>query len=90
MTLGYQNTTGSATIFAFWDVLQARHAPLYPGEGDRIVNILAEIEHYQYNIDDLDDLYNSAEALTRIISRILDDEHSILTQQVKDENDLAG
>lgn len=82
LTLGYQNTTGSATILAFWDVLRTREIPLYPGEGDRIVSILAEIEHYQYNIDDLDDLYNSAEALTRIMSRILDDEHSILTQQV--------
>nr|XP_031835747.1 uncharacterized protein LOC116428347 isoform X1 [Nomia melanderi]XP_031835748.1 uncharacterized protein LOC116428347 isoform X1 [Nomia melanderi]XP_031835749.1 uncharacterized protein LOC116428347 isoform X1 [Nomia melanderi] len=80
LTLGYQNTSGSETIFSFWEVLRSRGLPLYPGEGDRILSILAEIERYQHNVDPLD-LHASTEALIRIISRILDDENSILSQQ---------
>ncbi|RLU21866.1 hypothetical protein DMN91_006243 [Ooceraea biroi] len=80
LTLGYQNTTSSETILAFWESLRVRTLPLYPGEGDRITNILAEIEQYQHNIDPLD-AYASAEALTQIINRILSDEYSILSQE---------
>lgn len=46
------------------------------------MNILAEIERYQHNID-LPDAFVSANALTRIINRILDDEYSILSQEVR-------
>ncbi|KZC14505.1 Brain-specific angiogenesis inhibitor 1 [Dufourea novaeangliae] len=80
LTLGYQNTTGSETIFSFWEILRSRGLPLYPGEGDRILGMLAEIERYQYYVDPLD-LHASTEALIRIISRILNDENSILNQQ---------
>ncbi|XP_076756881.1 uncharacterized protein LOC143426987 isoform X2 [Xylocopa sonorina] len=80
LTLGYQNTTGSEIIMVFWDILSSRGLPLYPGEGDRILSILAEIGHYQRNIDP-SDLYISTEALIRIINRILSDENSILSQQ---------
>ncbi|XP_076242713.1 uncharacterized protein LOC143184400 [Calliopsis andreniformis] len=80
LTLGYQNTTGSKTIYTFWEILRSRTLPLYPGEGDRILTILAEIERYQYNIDPLDP-HLSTEALIQIISRILADENSILCQQ---------
>ncbi|KAK0089361.1 hypothetical protein PV325_007706 [Microctonus aethiopoides] len=81
LTMGYQNTTGADTIISIWEILRSRKIPLYPGEGDRILNILAEIEHYQYTIHELDELYNSAETLTRIINRILVDEYSVLRQQ---------
>ncbi|XP_076291343.1 uncharacterized protein LOC143214329 isoform X1 [Lasioglossum baleicum] len=80
LTLGYQNVTGSQTIFSFWEILRSRGLPLFSGEGDRILGILAEIERYQNNIDPLD-LHASTEALIRIISRILHDESSILSQQ---------
>jgi len=80
--LGYQNTTSSETILAFWEILRIRVLPLYPGEGDRIMSILAEIEQYQHNIDPLD-AYASAEALIQITNRILSDEYSILSQDVK-------
>ena len=82
LTLGYQNTTGSETIFVFWEILRSRALPLYPGEGDRILSILSEIERYQYHVDPLD-LHASTEALIRIIGRILTDENSILSQQVR-------
>ncbi|XP_014468540.1 PREDICTED: uncharacterized protein LOC106741243 isoform X3 [Dinoponera quadriceps] len=80
LTLGYQNITSSGTILAFWEILHERALPLYPGEGDRIISMLAEIERYQYNIDPLD-AYVSAEALTHIINRILSDEYSISSQE---------
>ncbi|XP_061938231.1 uncharacterized protein LOC107995896 isoform X2 [Apis cerana] len=80
LTLGYQNTSGSETIFLFWEILRTRNLPLYPGEGDRILSILTEIERYQYHIDP-SDLHASTETLIRIISRILNDENSILNQQ---------
>lgn len=82
LTLGYQNTTGSETIYAFWETLRSRALPLYPGEGDHILSILAKIEHYQYKVDP-SDLHVSTEALIRIIDRILTDESSILSQQVR-------
>lgn len=81
LTLGYQNTTGSETIFTFWKILQSRSLPLYPGEGDRILSILAGIERYQRTIDP-SDLHVSTEALIQIINRVLNDESSILSQQV--------
>nr|XP_033189545.1 uncharacterized protein LOC117156543 isoform X3 [Bombus vancouverensis nearcticus] len=80
LTLGYQNTSGSGTIFIFWKILQSRSLPLYPGEGDRILSILAEIERYQHIVNPYD-LHVSIEALIQIISRILDDKNSILSQQ---------
>ncbi|XP_076393047.1 uncharacterized protein LOC100882352 isoform X2 [Megachile rotundata] len=80
LTLGYQNTTGSETIFAFWEILRSRSMPLYPGEGDRILNILAEIEHYQQNVEP-SDLHASTDALIRIIGRVLSDKNSVLSQQ---------
>ncbi|XP_032679024.1 uncharacterized protein LOC116847766 isoform X2 [Odontomachus brunneus] len=80
LTLGYQNTTSSETILAFKEILRDRGLPLYPGEGDRIMGMLAEIERYQHNIDPLD-AYVSAEALTHIINRVLSDEYSILSQE---------
>lgn len=80
--LGYQNTTSSDTILAFWEILRKRTLTLYPGEGDRIMSMLAEIERYQHSIDP-SDAYISAEALTRITNRILSNEHSILSQKVK-------
>ncbi|CAD1472988.1 unnamed protein product [Heterotrigona itama] len=80
LTLGYQNTTGSETIFILWKVLQSRSLPLYPGEGDRILSILAEIERYQRIIDPSDS-HVSTEALIQIINRVLNDESSILSQQ---------
>lgn len=75
--MGYQNTTGAETIVALWEVLRSRKLPLYPGEGDEILSILAEIEHYQYTMNELDQLDQSAETLTRIINRILGDENSV-------------
>lgn len=81
LTLGYQNTSGSETIFLFWEILRTRNLPLYPGEGDRILSILTEIERYQHRIDP-SDLHGSTETLIRIINRILNDENSILNQQV--------
>ncbi|XP_063975979.1 uncharacterized protein LOC135161914 isoform X2 [Diachasmimorpha longicaudata] len=80
LTLGYQNTTGSKTIISLWEALRSRKLPLYPGEGDRLLGIIAMIEDYQSSINNLDDLYNSAEVLTRIVNRILTDENSILTR----------
>uniref|UniRef100_A0A0C9RMD4 BAI3 protein n=1 Tax=Fopius arisanus TaxID=64838 RepID=A0A0C9RMD4_9HYME len=80
LTLGYQNTTGAKTIISLWEAMRSRKLPLYPGEGDRLLSILSMIEDYQRSINDLDDLYNSAEALTRIVNRILNDENSILTR----------
>jgi uncharacterized protein (DUF2225 family) len=62
--------------------LQYRISPLYPGEGDRIIGLLQEIEHYQYNVDELEDMKNSADALIRISDKILGNDHSILNQQV--------
>lgn len=82
MTLGYQNTTGSETINELWNILRNRSSSFYPGEGDRILNILAEIELYQFNIDDTRDLANSAEAMIGIINRILEEESAIYNQQV--------
>jgi len=72
----------SDMILAFWELLRKRALPLYPGEGDRIISMLAEIERYQHRIDP-QDVYNSAEALSHIINRILSDEYSILSQEVK-------
>jgi len=46
------------------------------------MSILAEIEQYQHNIDPLN-AYASAEALIQITNRILNDEYSILSQEVK-------
>ncbi|KAL0105494.1 hypothetical protein PUN28_016868 [Cardiocondyla obscurior] len=80
LTLGYQKTTSSDTILAFWEILRKRGLPFYPGEGDRIMSMLAEIERYQNTID-LQDAHASAEALTHIINRILSDEYSILSQE---------
>ncbi|XP_046822481.1 uncharacterized protein LOC124425738 isoform X2 [Vespa crabro] len=80
LTLGYQNTTGSETIIAFWNVLRSRELSLYPNEADRILSILVEIERYQRTIDP-SDLHRSAEALTRIVNRILNEENSILSPQ---------
>lgn len=82
LTLGYQNTTGSETIKAFWNILQSRELSFYPNEGDRILSILAEIEQYQFIIDP-SDLHRSAEALTRIVNRILNEEYSILSPKVR-------
>ncbi|XP_031787768.1 uncharacterized protein LOC100123035 isoform X2 [Nasonia vitripennis] len=80
LTLGYESTNGSSTIQAFWDVLQNRRSSFYPGEGDRIIGLLQEVEHYLYNVDELEDLKNSVEATMRIIDRILSNEDSILSQ----------
>ncbi|XP_017878424.1 uncharacterized protein LOC108624011 isoform X2 [Ceratina calcarata] len=80
LTLGYQNTTGSETICTFWEILRSRALPLYPGEGDRILSILTEIENYQQDFNQ-SDLHVSTEPLIRIINRILNDENSILSQQ---------
>ncbi|KYN09639.1 Brain-specific angiogenesis inhibitor 1 [Trachymyrmex cornetzi] len=80
LTLGYQKIMSSDTILAFWELLRKRALPLYPGEGDRIINMLAEIERYQHRIDP-QDAYNSAETLSHIINRILSDEYSILSQE---------
>ncbi|XP_050447522.1 uncharacterized protein LOC126849600 isoform X2 [Cataglyphis hispanica] len=80
LMLGYQNTTSSDTILAFWEILRKRTLTLYPGEGDRIMSMLAEIERYQHSIDP-SDAYISAEALTHITNRILSNEHSILSQE---------
>lgn len=80
--LGYQSTSSSDTILAFWKILRKRTLTLYPGEGDRIMSMLAEIERYQHSID-LSDAYISAEALTHIINHILSYENSILSQEVK-------
>lgn len=68
--------------------MRERALPLYPGEGDRIINILTEIEQYQYSIDP-SDAFISAEALTHITNRILSDEYSILSQEVKRDNDYV-
>ncbi|XP_015178454.1 PREDICTED: uncharacterized protein LOC107067443 isoform X1 [Polistes dominula] len=80
LTLGYQNTTGSETILALWEVLRSREISLYPNEADGILSILIEIEHYQRRIDP-SDLHRSAEALTHIVNHILNDENSILNPQ---------
>lgn len=80
LTLGYQKTTSSDTILAFWEILRKRALPLYPGEGDRITCMLAEIERYQHSTDP-EDASTSAQALIRIINRILSDGYSILAQQ---------
>lgn len=82
LTLGYESTNASSTIQTFWDLLQYRRTSLYPGEGDRLLGLLQEVEHYQYNIDELDQLKSSAEAMMRIVDRILAYEYSILSQQV--------
>ncbi|KAJ8682851.1 hypothetical protein QAD02_018643 [Eretmocerus hayati] len=81
LTLGYEGTNASSTVQAFWEVLQYRKSTLYPGEGDRIIGLLLEIEHYQRKIDDIDDLKNSAEAVMRIIDKILGSDYSIMNQQ---------
>lgn len=62
--------------------MRNRTSSFYPGEGDRILNILAEIELYQYNIDETRDLGNSAEASIRILNRILEEDGAIYNQQV--------
>ncbi|XP_011168055.1 uncharacterized protein LOC105201654 [Solenopsis invicta] len=80
LTLGYQKTMGSDTILAFWEILHKRALPLYPGEGDRIMSMLADIDRYQHRIDS-QDAYISAETLIHIINRILSDEYSILSQE---------
>ncbi|XP_020277986.1 uncharacterized protein LOC109851869 isoform X2 [Pseudomyrmex gracilis] len=80
LTLGYQNTTSSDTIFAFLKILHKRTLPLYPGEGDRILSMLAEIDRYQHKIDP-PDAFVSAEALIQITNRILSDKYSILSQE---------
>ncbi|CAB0034613.1 unnamed protein product [Trichogramma brassicae] len=85
LTLGYESTNGSSTIQAIWDVLQYRRSPLYPGEGDRIISLLQEVEHYQYNIDELSDLKNSAEATLRILDKILNNAYSIVSKQLDRE-----
>jgi len=82
LTLGYQNSTSSDMILSFWEILNKRTLSLYPGEGDRIMSMLAEIERYQHSIDP-SDAYASAEALTHIMNRILSDEYSILSQEVR-------
>ncbi|XP_011496868.1 PREDICTED: uncharacterized protein LOC105361402 [Ceratosolen solmsi marchali] len=81
LTLGYESTNSSSTIQAFWDILQYRTSPLYPGEGDRIIAILQEIQHYQYNVNELEDMTNSADAIIKISDRILGNDYSILNQQ---------
>ncbi|XP_058797163.1 uncharacterized protein LOC131667632 isoform X2 [Phymastichus coffea] len=81
LTMGYEITNASSTIQTFWDLLQYRRTRLYPGEGDRILSLLQEVEHYQYNVDELDQLKNSAEAVMRIIDKILAYDYSILSQQ---------
>ncbi|XP_033219587.1 cadherin EGF LAG seven-pass G-type receptor 2-like [Belonocnema kinseyi] len=81
LTLGYQNTSGSETAIELWELLRNRTSSFYPGEGDRILNILAEIELYQYNIDETRDLGNSAEESIRILNRILEEDRAIYNQQ---------
>ncbi|XP_025264739.1 uncharacterized protein LOC105250957 isoform X2 [Camponotus floridanus] len=80
LMLGYQSTSSSDTILAFWEILRKRTLTLYPGEGDRIMIMLAEIERYQHSTDP-SDAYISAEALTHIINHILSYENSILSQE---------
>lgn len=79
--LGYESTSGSKTISEIWTVLRSRKMPLNPGESDRLLSILAEIENYQSNTD-LSDLTESIEPLTRIINYILIEESSLLNHQV--------
>ncbi|XP_034934795.1 uncharacterized protein [Chelonus insularis] len=81
LTLGFQNITGlyPNTFIIFWEILQQRQMPLYPGEGDRLLRILAEIEHYYRNtINEPIELYNSADSFMFIVNRILDDDNSII------------
>lgn len=82
LTLGYQNTTGAGTVRAYWSLLRSRKTALYPGEGDRIVAMLSEIERYLNATRELYDLVNSAENLMRIINLVIENENSILNEQV--------
>lgn len=79
--MGYQNTTAAETLNSVWEILRSRKTPLYPGEGDRIITTIAKIDNYQYKIKETNELYSSAETLTRIINRILSDEHAILREE---------
>ncbi|XP_046478067.1 uncharacterized protein [Neodiprion pinetum] len=81
LTLGYQNTTGAETVKAYWSLLRSRKTPLYPGEGDRIVALLWEIEQYLNATKELTDLTHSAEPFMRIVNFVVENEHSVLNEQ---------
>ncbi|XP_074102898.1 uncharacterized protein LOC141529984 [Cotesia typhae] len=82
LTLGYQNTSTHNTIISLWEILNSRELALYPGEGDGIINILAEIEHYSMHKMQITNMHDSPEAFMHIINRILVDENSILRRQL--------
>ncbi|XP_012268584.2 uncharacterized protein LOC105693321 [Athalia rosae] len=81
LTLGYQNTTGAETLEAYWDILRSRKTPLYPGEGDRIVTLLSEIEQYLNATKELKNFHHSVGAFMRIVNFVVENEHSILNEQ---------
>ncbi|GLV32325.1 uncharacterized protein CBL_00964 [Carabus blaptoides fortunei] len=77
LAYGYQNTTGAATLQNYLHYLHTRSS-LFPGEGERILNLVQEVITYINSTEAYDEVHNATRTLYRIVDFLLKQENSIL------------
>jgi hypothetical protein len=86
--LGYQNTSGNATLKACHEYL-VQHMSLYPGEGEAVLVMLQEVLSFMNYTGENEELLTSAQIFYQIINIILERNCSVINAQVCGIWDLA-
>ncbi|GLH12058.1 Uncharacterized protein GBIM_16809, partial [Gryllus bimaculatus] len=82
LTLGFEMTTGSATLHALQIYLYrlVTHGQILPGEGEMVVELLAEIQNYLNMSSASDEILNSTHTFFHIMSLLLGSQYSLINQ----------
>ncbi|XP_068086168.1 uncharacterized protein [Anabrus simplex] len=80
LTLGYQGTTGTATLHAVLHHLTTLNS-LLPGEGEVILEMLRDVQSYLNKTSWHDDILNCTQTFYHIMSLLLGTRHSVLNQE---------
>lgn len=82
LTLGYAVTNGTDTLNKLFNEVSKRNSFL-PGESERFLDILSEVQHYLNHSSFLNDFASSARIFYNIINVLLSQEYSIINEKVK-------
>lgn len=88
LTLGYQKTSGNATLKACHEYL-VQQASLYPGEGEAVLDMLQEVLSFMNYTGENDEFLATAQAFYQIINILLERNYSVINTKVCNIQTLA-
>jgi hypothetical protein len=88
LTLGYQNTSGNATLKACHEYL-VQQMSLYPGEGEAVLDMLQEVLSFMNYTGENEEFLASAQAFYQIINILLERNYSVVNSKVCNIQTLA-